>query len=78
MGNPALNGSRQGRKWPQGYRPLTVHSAQSWGRGRWPSSPMEAEMSYVINQWKLELILALIEATRPILEMVVKWLLGIG
>ena len=48
------------------------------GRGRWPSSPMEAVMSYVIDQWKLELILALIEATRPILEMVVKWLLGIG
>ncbi len=39
---------------------------------------MGAVMSYVIDQWKLELILALIEATRPILEMVVKWLLGIG
>jgi hypothetical protein len=31
-----------------------------------------------MDQWKLELILALIEAARPILEMMVKWLLGIG
>ena len=29
-----------------------------------------------MDQWKLELILALIEAGHPILEMVVKWWLG--
>ncbi len=31
-----------------------------------------------MDQWKIELIRALIEAASPILEMVVKWWLGIG
>jgi hypothetical protein len=40
MGNPALNASRQGREWPQGYRPLN---------GAFRSIPGQGTMAFIPN-----------------------------
>jgi hypothetical protein len=31
-----------------------------------------------MDPWKAQIILALIDAGRPVIEMIVKWLLGLG
>jgi hypothetical protein len=58
----------------QGYRSLNGAFRPIPGQGTMASTSQEV----IMDPWKAQIILALIEAARPIVEMIVKRMLGGG